>query len=163
MTTTPPRPIQPGDRAPGFSLPAINREGAVSLDEYRGKQPVLVGLFRGLHCPFCRRHLVQLSATQEKLKPAGVETLGVVNTTLESARLYFKYRPTKMPLAADPEASTHRAYGVPEFQVADTSQWPYRREGIVRWAHIEGQEGISDFGKALPEAEILAAACSLPR
>ena len=49
MTTTPPRPIQPGDRAPGFSLPAINREGAVSLDEYRGKQSVLVGLFRGLH------------------------------------------------------------------------------------------------------------------
>ena len=49
MTTTPPRPIQPGDRAPGFTLPAINREGTVSLDEYRGKQAVLVGLFRGLH------------------------------------------------------------------------------------------------------------------
>jgi len=49
MTPTPPRPIQPGDRAPGFSLPAINREGVVSLDEYRGKQPLLVGLFRGLH------------------------------------------------------------------------------------------------------------------
>jgi len=26
----------------------VNREGAISLDEYRGKQPVLVGLFRGL-------------------------------------------------------------------------------------------------------------------
>ncbi|HLE42972.1 MAG TPA: redoxin domain-containing protein, partial [Methylomirabilota bacterium] len=126
MTTTPPRPIQPGDRAPGFSLPAINREGTVSLDEYRGKQPVLVGLFRGLSCPFCRRHLVQLSATQDKLKPAGVETVGVVNTTLDRARLYFKYRPTRIPLAADPEATTHRAYGVPEFQVADTTQWPYR-------------------------------------
>ena len=49
MATNPQRPIQPGDRAPGFSLPAINREGTVSLDEYRGKQPVLVGLFRGLH------------------------------------------------------------------------------------------------------------------
>ena len=41
MALTPPRPIQPGDRAPGFSLPAINREGRVSLDEYRGKQPLL--------------------------------------------------------------------------------------------------------------------------
>ena len=49
MTTNPPRSKQPGDRAPSFSLPAINREGAVSLDDYRGKQPVLVGLFRGLH------------------------------------------------------------------------------------------------------------------
>ena len=61
-----------------------------------------------------------------KLKPAGVETLGVVNTTLDRARLYFKYRPARMPLAADPEASTHRAYGVPAFQIGDTSQWPYR-------------------------------------
>ena len=49
MTATPSRPLQPGDRAPGFSLPAVNREGTVSLDEYRGKQAVLVGLFRGLH------------------------------------------------------------------------------------------------------------------
>ena len=37
------------------------------------------------------------------------------------------------------------------------------REGIVRWAHIEAQDRISDFGKAVPEAEILAAARALPR
>ncbi len=49
MTTTPPRPLQPGDRAPDFTLPAVNREGSVSLADFRGKQPVLVGLFRGLH------------------------------------------------------------------------------------------------------------------
>ena len=49
MITTSQRPKQPGDRAPSFSLPAINREGAASVDDYRGKQPVLVGLFRGLH------------------------------------------------------------------------------------------------------------------
>ena len=37
------------------------------------------------------------------------------------------------------------------------------REGIVRWAHIEAEERISDFGKAVPEADILAAARSLPQ
>ena len=63
---------------------------------------------------------------QPKLKPAGIETLGVVNTTLDRARLYFKYRPTRMPLAADPEAATHRLFGVPAFQIGDTSQWPFR-------------------------------------
>ena len=63
---------------------------------------------------------------QPTLKPAGVETLGVVNTTLDRARLYFKYRPARMPLAADPEASTHRLFGVPAFQIGDTSQWPFR-------------------------------------
>ena len=42
-------PLRSGDPAPAFALPAVNREGQVSLDDYRGRSPVLVGLFRGLH------------------------------------------------------------------------------------------------------------------
>jgi peroxiredoxin len=49
MTLAPRPPLRPGDPAPGFALPAVNREGIVSLDGYRDKGPVLVGLFRGLH------------------------------------------------------------------------------------------------------------------
>ena len=63
---------------------------------------------------------------QEKLKPAGVQILAVVNTTLDRARLYFKYRPTPIVLAADPEASTHRLFGVPAFEVGEVSDWPRR-------------------------------------
>jgi peroxiredoxin len=48
MTTNPPRTLRPGDQAPGFSLPAVNRDGRVALDDYRGRSPFLVGLFRGL-------------------------------------------------------------------------------------------------------------------
>jgi peroxiredoxin len=48
MTTNPPQALQPGDRAPGFSLPAVNRDGRIALDDYRGRNPFLVGLFRGL-------------------------------------------------------------------------------------------------------------------
>ena len=35
-------------------------------------------------------------------------------TPPENARLYFKFRPTRLRLAADPELTTHRAYGVPK-------------------------------------------------
>jgi len=42
-------PLRPGDPAPHFAVPAVNREGPVSLDDYRGRSPVLIGLFRGLH------------------------------------------------------------------------------------------------------------------
>ena len=121
--------IQPGDRAPSFVLPAINREGMVSLEDYRGRTPLLLGLYRGLHCPFCRRQIVQLGATQEKLKAVGVETLIVINTPVERARLYFRHRPARMLLAADAEAATHRAYGAPAFvPVEDPSaaRWPWR-------------------------------------
>jgi peroxiredoxin len=120
-------PVRPGDPAPHFALPAVNREGQISLDDYRGRSPVLVALFRGLHCPFCRRQLVQLGTTQDKLKAMGVETMAVVNTPLERARLYFKYRPARVLLAADPEAATHQAFGVPAGVVVEdesATSWP---------------------------------------
>lgn len=121
--------LRPGVPAPDFLLPAVNREGDVSLDDYRGRSAVFVGLFRGLHCPFCRRQIVQLSATQQKLKALGVETLAVVNTPLDRARLYFKHRPVQLLLAADPEAATHRAFGLPAGEIVqDESRafWPLR-------------------------------------
>ena len=122
-----PRPLRPGDPAPHFTLPAVNREGQVSLDDYRGRSPVLIALFRGLHCPFCRRQLVQLGTTQDKLKALGVETMAVVNTPLERARLYFKYRPARVLLTADPEAATHRSFGVPAGVVVE-------KESEASWA-----------------------------
>jgi peroxiredoxin len=45
-------PLQPGDHAPNIVLDAITRDGKISLDDYRGRRPILVGLFRGLHCAF---------------------------------------------------------------------------------------------------------------
>jgi peroxiredoxin len=124
-------PLQAGDRAPDFELPAVNREGTVSLADYRGKSAVFIVLVRGLHCAFCRRHLAKLSATQEKLAREGVATLAVVNTQPERARQYFQYRPTRVLLAADPDVQTHRAFGLPEFEILPDStdpselHWPY--------------------------------------
>ena len=124
-------PLRPGDSAPDFALPAVNRDGQVSLDDYRGKSPVLLALFRGLHCPFCRRHVVQLSATQDKLKAAGVETVAVVNTPLTRAQLYFKYRPARVLLAADPEAETHRSFRVPAGTIVENESDASWSKGTV--------------------------------
>jgi hypothetical protein len=104
----------------------------IALEDYRGKGAVLVGLFRGLHCPFCRRQVVQLGLTRDKLAREGVETVAVVNTPTERARQYFQYRPTRVLLAADPDVQTHRAFGLPEiaFMPEGTEpaglQWPVR-------------------------------------
>jgi peroxiredoxin len=129
MTSALRPPIQPGDDAPPFALPAVNRDGMVSLDDFRGKSALFIGLYRGLHCPFCRRQVVLLGSTQDKLRALGVETLAVVNTPLERARLYFKYKPARVLLGADPDAATHRAFRVPDVEVVanpTTSQWPHR-------------------------------------
>ena len=103
--------LQPGDRAPDFTLPAADRQGEISLAEYRDRTPVFLALFRGLFCPFCRRQMTQLNTTAEWLARKGIATLAVVATPAERARLYFRFRPLRFPVVADPDLNTHHAYG----------------------------------------------------
>jgi len=114
MTIAMSRPMAPGEAAPDFALPAVAKSETISLADYRGRSPLFLALMLGLWCPFCRRQLVQLGNFEGKLKALGVESLAVVATEPENARLYFKFRPTRMRLASDPDLSTHRAYGVPK-------------------------------------------------
>ncbi|RVC64257.1 MAG: AhpC/TSA family protein [Mesorhizobium sp.] len=109
------RPLQPGDPAPNIVLDAISREGKIALNDFRGRSPLLIGLFRGLHCPFCRRHVAAMAQLNPALREKGVECLAVVNTPVERARLYFRYHPMPHLLAAsDPERASHRAFGLRE-------------------------------------------------
>ena len=105
--------VQPGEAAPEFAVPSVQDDRTICLADYRGRASLLLGLFPGLYCPFCRRALAQMAATSEKLKPLGVDALAVVGTELENARLYFAFRPTSLALGADPRLATHRSYGVP--------------------------------------------------
>jgi len=119
-------PLQLGETAPNFVLDAITREGKIAIDDFRGEKPVLVGLYRGLHCPFCRRHIATLSQLTPALNAKGIENLTVVNTPVERARLYLRYHPMVDLLAAsDPERASHRAFGLPNIQFTDDeSAWP---------------------------------------
>jgi peroxiredoxin len=109
-----PQPVSPGQPAPHFTLPAVDGNQPISLSDYYGRSPLFLALLIGLWCPFCRRQIAQIGAIEGKLKVVGIEALGIVATPPENARLYFKFRPTRLRLAADPELATHRAYGLPK-------------------------------------------------
>jgi peroxiredoxin len=220
ITTESRQPVSPGEPAPDFVLPAVNHDGTVSLGDYRGKTPVLLALMRGLYCAFCRRHIAQLATTRQKLRALGVEVLAIVAMQPERVRLYYRYRPVGVPLAADPDLMTHRAYGVPQpaltpeilqavasrhldlarqlqipatdltgiksalcrqdgFEPVEAEQKARRdwsehhggqligqflvdRDGIVRWANIEGAtEGLAGLEKFPTDEEFVAAARQL--
>jgi peroxiredoxin len=101
----------------------------------------MLGFFRGLHCPFCRRQIAQLGALQPALAALGVETVAVVNTPLERARLYFRHFPTPVVLLSDPQCETHRAFGIPriEFLPEDGAPggWPRTRPQEFAAARID--------------------------
>jgi peroxiredoxin len=113
-----PAPPEPGDRAPDFTLPAADRDGTVSLADFRGRA-VLLGLFRGTYCPFCRRAIARMGQACDRLAAEGVAGLAVVATVPENARFYFRFRPPRMRVAADPDFTTHRLFGVPAAWRAD--------------------------------------------
>jgi peroxiredoxin len=114
-TSTVDRPLQPGDQVPNIVLDAISRDGKIALDDFRGRSPLLIGMFRGLHCPFCRRHVAAMAQLKPALREKGVECLAVVITPVERARLYFRYHPAPDLLAAsDPKRASHRAFGLRE-------------------------------------------------
>lgn len=60
-----------------------------------------------------------LGDIRDKLLAEGVEVLGITATNARRARLYLRMRPTKLPLVADPDATTHQRYSVPQIPRAD--------------------------------------------
>jgi peroxiredoxin len=118
-------PLQNGAAAPVFSLPAVSREGTVGLADYKGRSALLLGMFRGLYCPFCRRQLAIFSEAANRIRSLNIEALAVITTPGERARAYFRHRPASMLIASDPEMTTHRAYGVPQPQrTTAQTDWP---------------------------------------
>src|SRR5262245_43585154 len=101
-------PLAPGETAPDFAVSKVQEDRTVSLGDYVGRCTLLLGLFPGIHCPFCRRAVAQMATNAEKLREHGVESLAIVATELENARLYLRFRPTSLPLAVDPSLLTHR-------------------------------------------------------
>ncbi len=115
-------PLQPGDRAPEFTLPMVDRDGTVALADFRGRTPLLLGLFRGIYCPFCRRAIVRMGQAWERFKAEGVESLAIVATTPENARFYYRFHPPRLRVAADPECATHRLYRVPRPRITEIEE-----------------------------------------
>jgi peroxiredoxin len=107
-----PVPARVGQPAPDFNLPVVGREGSVSLADYRERATLLLVLNRGFWCTFCRRYIAQLGGARQQLRALGVEVLVVVATDHERVEFYVKRRPVSVPLAADPDLATHRAYGM---------------------------------------------------
>jgi peroxiredoxin len=153
MTSTEPRPLQPGDPAPDFILPAVDRDGTVSLADYRGRCTLLLAFFRGIYCPFCRRQIVKLGQARDKLLAVGVETLAVVASDLERSRRYFRYRPTRVPLAVDPALISHRAFGVSQFPPTPELMEAVQNTRIDAMGELPHPLPIMEAARALDERD----------
>lgn len=122
--------LDTGDKAPGFSLPRLERTGTLSLKQYRGK--VVYVDFWASWCGPCRKSLPELNDIRKSLRKKGFEVIAVnLDEDKEEALDFLKQHPVGYPTVRDVSGKTPSEYkvrGMPSSYLVD-------RKGIVRYVH----------------------------
>jgi alkyl hydroperoxide reductase subunit AhpC len=84
----------------------------VGIDDYRGRNKLVVWFTKGMGCPFCRTQMSQLARGYPRIKEAGAEVLQVTPTKPERARFYARNFPIPFPYLCDPDYAVHRTWGL---------------------------------------------------
>jgi peroxiredoxin len=103
--------IAVGQPAPVFRLPSA-QGSEVGLDDYRGKQNVIVWFTKGMGCPFCRSQMSQLARGYQDIRKLGAEVLEVSVSPLPRARLYAQKFQLPFPYLCDPDFQVRRLWGL---------------------------------------------------
>jgi peroxiredoxin len=123
------RVISVGDKAPAFAaIPATTRSGedtSITLTEL--KEPVVVLVFLGNHCPVVQAYEDRIIDFTNDYKEKGVKVVGVCVNDLDSDRLpaiknYMKQKGSNYVYGYDESQAIGRAYGAtntPQFFVLD--------------------------------------------
>lgn len=77
-------PLMPRQPVPDLSLPLAGG-GTWSLDSGMGETFALVVVYRGLHCPICKRYLGQLQSLLPEFKKRGVSVVAISTDDQEKA------------------------------------------------------------------------------
>lgn len=105
-----PRP-QVGETAPAFDLPAFP-EGRVTLDQFRGKQNVVLYFYPRDDTPGCTKEACGFRDDIARFQSADTAVLGVSTDSVESHRKFAEKFSLPFPLLADEDHAVCERYGV---------------------------------------------------
>jgi peroxiredoxin len=151
--------IEPGERAPDFTLPDQDGE-AVSLADFRGRKVMLV-FFPADFSPVCTDQLSIYQEALEDIAEAGVRLLGVSVDSSWTHNAFRKRLGIDIPLLSDfhPKGEMSAKYGayLEDWGTTNRSLVLIDEEGVVRWVHesptpleIPGANLILDALEQLP-------------
>ena len=132
-----------GETAPSFRLPAA-QGGEVGLDDYRGKQNVIVWLTKGMGCPFCRAQMSQLARSYDAIRQAGAEVLEVSVSPLSRAQMYAQKFKMPFPYLCDPDYRVHN-----EWKLASPPYGPLHVMHVM-WTGMTSKMPENDYFKGGP-------------
>jgi len=133
-----PRPIGAGERAPAFSLPAVDTDGlelTVGLSEALRRGRVMLVFYQDDGMPVCTRELKAIAQEFELLSGAGVQVFGINTNGLGSHGKFQERDRYPFPLISDFHGEVVKAYG---FWDADEKK---SRRAVV----IVGMDGVVEY------------------
>jgi peroxiredoxin len=108
-----PRPVDVGERAPDFTLPALT-QGSLSLHDF--SRQVVVLNFWATWCPPCVEETPGLEKFAEQMRLQGVAVLGVsVDQDVAALQTFAAQQHLSFPIARDRDQSVATRYGTFQF------------------------------------------------
>jgi peroxiredoxin Q/BCP len=101
--------LQPGDTAPGFTLPDADGR-PVSLSEHAGRK-VIVYFYPAAMTPGCTKQACDFTDNLDVLTDAGYDVIGVSPDRPEKLAKFRDKENLKVTLVGDPDKKTLEAYG----------------------------------------------------
>ena len=122
--------LQPQDIAPAFQTRDF-RGQPIQLSDFAGKF-VLLSFFRNGACAMCNLRVHQMIQQQEKFRAAGIQTIAVFESGLQSIEEHVGKQDPPFPLLPDPQARLYDLYGLEssESKIQATMQRPDLQEHI---------------------------------
>lgn len=135
--------LEEGDRAPAFSLPALDGQGEVSLDQYKGK--VIWLDFWASWCPPCLTSLPEIDEMRKQMPASKFQVVAInIDEQPKKALRFLSKQPVGYPSASDPDGSLPEVFGL---ETMPTS-YLIDQKGVIRMVHKGYRAGDIDKIKA---------------
>ncbi len=126
--------LEPGDTAPDFTL--ATDTGTFSLADHRG-QNVIVYFYPAALTPGCTTQACDFTESLDRLAAAGYTVVGISRDAPAKLAKFRDKEHLAIPLASDPDAAVHRAYGA----WGEKSMYGKTVEGVLRSTFVVDADG----------------------
>jgi peroxiredoxin len=134
--------VKVGDSAPDFTL-ASTTGNDITLSAFRGKSNVLLAFFPAAFSGVCTAEMCDFSNDFAEFEAIEASVLGISVDSIPTLKDFRAKNGIAVDLLSDSHREVSREYGVllEDRSIAKRAYFVIDKEGVVTWAHVEGELG----------------------
>ena len=127
--------LEPGDKAPTFTLPDADGK-KVSLADFKGRR-VIVYFYPAASTPGCTKQACDFRDSLTELNGAGLDVIGISPDKPEKLAKFRDAEKLTFPLLSDPERTVLSAYGA----FGEKKLYGKTVQGVIRSTFVVDEKG----------------------